>query len=721
MIVRRIHVRQFRKLTDQVLECGPGLNVIRGPNDAGKSTLHRAFWAALFPVKPSEAQSFGPWGEERPGEIVLDFEADGRLYRLRKDFRTRRTTLDVDGQVREGKAVEAEIGRILGLSSPKLFRATVHIGQWELAAVQEEKEEIGPRLAQIVSGGDRDATRVLRQLNSDLTHLEVGLRRPAATPGPLRRAADDVARLVAERDRLQREVDAVERAAAERDRLAARCADLERQVADDDALLEANRQLLELDRRCEELGRRAGELQSLLERVDAAAREVEAAEGAEDLRIPLPDDRVVATLHDALLRVERLRGELSQAEEALHLALAARAPTSVPGLLSGLASRASVVLLAGAAAAAVAGGLALVLAGRPGWAGAGLFGIGGLLALLALLGGYLGRTLRAQAAKREEEARAAVDQRRRALTEAERTTGAMLVDLGVASPAELEERLQRARAARDRLAKAREVLQALLAGRTREALAEEYREVAVALAAARAARDAPDLALRRLDASGFHRLQQDAERRRRELDASREALRQVEFQLDGRAPQEELARVEEALAAAQERYARLQRRAAVLRLTRDVLDEAYRDTIVPGKAQLEARAGDYLRALSHGVYDRISVDDHTLAPRVWVGPPKEWADVTAREIGSGAVDQCYLALRLALVDLLCPDRKPPLFLDDPFLAYDEERQASALRLLRDLARDRQIFLFTCRRVYDGYADRLIVLGQRAAGEHSAAS
>src|SRR5579884_2981116 len=394
MIVRRIHVRQFRKLTDQVLECGPGLNVIRGPNDAGKSTLHRAFWAALFPVKPSEAQSFGPWGEERPGEIVLDFEADGRLYRLRKDFRTRRTTLDVDGQVREGKAVEAEIGRILGLSSPKLFRATVHIGQWELAAVQEEKEEIGPRLAQIVSGGDRDATRVLRQLNSDLTHLEVGLRRPAATPGPLRRAADDVARLVAERDRLQREVDAVERAAAERDRLAARCADLERQVADDDALLEANRQLLELDRRCEELGRRAGELQSLLERVDAAAREVEAAEGAEDLRIPLPDDRVVATLHDALLRVERLRGELSQAEEALHLALAARAPTSVPGLLSGLASRASVVLLAGAAAAAVAGGLALVLAGRPGWAGAGLFGIGGLLALLALLGGYLGRTLR---------------------------------------------------------------------------------------------------------------------------------------------------------------------------------------------------------------------------------------------------------------------------------------------------------------------------------------
>jgi len=74
------------------------------------------------------------------------------------------------------------------------------------------------------------------------------------------------------------------------------------------------------------------------------------------------------------------------------------------------------------------------------------------------------------------------------------------------------------------------------------------------------------------------------------------------------------------------------------------------------------------------------------------------------------VEQCYLALRLALVDLLCLERRrPPVFLDDPFLAYDEERQASALRFLCDLAGERQIFLFTCRGVYDAYADRVLVL------------
>lgn len=709
MIVRRIHVRKFRKLLDQVLECGPGLNVIRGRNDAGKSTLHRAFCAALFPVRPKEADTFGPWGEDRPGEIVLEFEEDGRSYRLHKDFRSRKTTLEVDGQVLEGKAVETEVGRILGLTSLKLFRATVHIGQWELAAVQEEGEEIGTRLAQIVSGTDRDAVRVLRDLEGALRKMEVGLRGRAATPGPLKQAADEIARLTAVRDRLAQEVDAVERAAAERDRLAAQCAALERQVAEEEALLDANRSLLELDRRCEELGRRAAELRELLDRVDAAVREADAASRDEALRIPLPEERFVTALRDAQLRVERLRGELSAAEEALTSPReSARPPQAVLQSLW-------VTVLVGIAASFVVASAALLVSGRSGW-GLGLLGGAAGAALLAA---YLRGAIRAQAAHQEQlrreelAARETVETRRRDVEDAERAIASLLQEVGARSVEDLEGRIAASRAARERLERARALLDGLLGGRTREAIAEAYQEVAVELTSARAQRDAPDLALRRLEASQFHHLQQEVARHRSELDAVRERLRRLDFQLSGRAPQEELARVEELLEAAHARYARLHRHAAVLRLTRDVLDLAHRDTIVPGKAQLERLAGQYLRALTHGAYERIQVDDQSLAPRVWVGPPKEWADVTAREIGSGAVDQCYLALRLALVDLLCPDRRPPLFLDDPFLAYDEDRQASALQLLRHLAQNRQIFLFTCRRAYDGYADTLIVLDEDA--------
>ncbi|HBZ71515.1 MAG TPA: hypothetical protein DEP35_18045 [Deltaproteobacteria bacterium] len=171
--------------------------------------------------------------------------------------------------------------------------------------------------------------------------------------------------------------------------------------------------------------------------------------------------------------------------------------------------------------------------------------------------------------------------------------------------------------------------------------------------------------------------------------------------------------MEEELADVRARYGRADRLVKVLSLVREVLGEARSHTIVPGKALLEERASGYVRRLSGGAYARIAVDEQTLAPRVWIGPPKEWADVSAREIGSGGVDQCYLALRLALVDLLSNRPAPPLFLDDPFLAYDEERQEATMRFLKDLAGDRQIFLFTCRGVYDAHADQLIVLDEIA--------
>lgn len=196
-------------------------------------------------------------------------------------------------------------------------------------------------------------------------------------------------------------------------------------------------------------------------------------------------------------------------------------------------------------------------------------------------------------------------------------------------------------------------------------------------------------------------------------------MQRLEGRLAGRSPHEALARVEEELADTEGRLARQQRQVEALRLTHDVLDRAHRATIVPGRARLEELASGYLRRLSNGAYDRITVDELTLAPRVWVGPPKDWADVSAREIGSGGVDQCYLALRLGLADLLADGRQPPLFLDDPFLAYDDDRRASAMTFLRAIARGRQIFLFTCKTEYDPYADHIAVLGERPASAEPA--
>ena len=213
-----------------------------------------------------------------------------------------------------------------------------------------------------------------------------------------------------------------------------------------------------------------------------------------------------------------------------------------------------------------------------------------------------------------------------------------------------------------------------------------------------------------MDPAAYQRLGGEAKQRREGLERMKRDLQRLEGRLAMQSRYSDLAAVEEQIAELEARAARRARQMNALRLARNVLDAAHRETVVSGKAVLEEHAGRYLRELSGGAYERIQVDEQTLAPRVWVGGPKEWADVEAREVGSAGVHQCYLALRLALVDVLCGDRKPPLFLDDPFLAYDADRQASAITCLQAIARDRQIFLFTCRDVYDAAADRLIVLG-----------
>lgn len=721
MIIHQVRIRRFRKLRDRDLVCGPGLNVVYGRNDAGKSTLHLAFAAALYPVTPADVLTFAPWGEEQAGAIAIEFEADERRFVLHKDFRSRRVVLEGSGQrIEDAREVAREIGAMLGLEGGKLFRATAHIRQWELAAVENEGREIGARLAQIVTGGDANAVKILAKLDDRVKKLEVGLSRPANAPGPLKRDQDHVAALNAEEQRLTREIEEIERAAAERDRLVAQIAELEGRVADDAALLDANRELVRLDERSTALRRRAGELGSVLERIEQAARALEAAERDDAFPLAVPEPAALRQLQETEMKA-RLLDEAARRlpAEPAGGEVSAPTPKAMPLGPRGWAAVAAGGVFAGAAA------VALLVTGHH---AAGVL----LLALAVLLGGgAIVGSVRAGRAARDAARRAAVrdaerrrweheaaqrlNEARGMAREAAREFHALLEAMGLASVQEALDRVARRQDARARRTNAALVLQGLLGGRSADEIAAERGDVLLELEATDARRRQPDLALRRLDAEAFQRRLAEADQRRRQLDAARAALQRLEGRLSGRSHEEDRARVAEELAGVSARLARTRRYADVLRLTGEVLLEAHRRTIIPGRALLEERAGCYLRDLTAGAYDRVSVDPHTLVPRVWVGAPKDWTAVSAGELGSGAVDACYLALRLALVDVLCGDCRPPLFLDDPFLAYDAGRLAAAAAFLKGLARDREIFLFTCREDFHPYADHLIALDEAAAG------
>lgn len=84
----KIAVESFQAIQRAEVEFGPGLNVLYGPNDLGKSTLATAIRAALL-VAPSssEASNFRPWYADATPRVSLTFADDsGHFWKVSKRF-----------------------------------------------------------------------------------------------------------------------------------------------------------------------------------------------------------------------------------------------------------------------------------------------------------------------------------------------------------------------------------------------------------------------------------------------------------------------------------------------------------------------------------------------------------------------------------------------------------------------------------------------------------
>lgn len=104
------------------------------------------------------------------------------------------------------------------------------------------------------------------------------------------------------------------------------------------------------------------------------------------------------------------------------------------------------------------------------------------------------------------------------------------------------------------------------------------------------------------------------------------------------------------------------------------------------------KANEFLQAMTGGRYRlAVSEDGKSVYTTDAMHNKKD-----ARFWSSGTGDQVYLALRLAMALAFGRQLEPlPIVLDDIFVRFDEGRQKETLRFLMDLAKEQQIFLFTC--------------------------
>jgi hypothetical protein len=199
MNITRLRLENFRRHRDLEIGLVPGLNVVRGPNESGKTTIQRALEMALYRRPTSSSQDLDesrPWADSGADPAVeIDFEEEGIAGTLRKTFAGQRGTVELrigDATINDAAAVEAQVGRLTGLPSEKFFRATASIHHQELGGLTQDENTLRDRLQQSMSGADRGTYNARRKVEDAIRRYRT---EGPKNPGYLKVLRSDVERL----------------------------------------------------------------------------------------------------------------------------------------------------------------------------------------------------------------------------------------------------------------------------------------------------------------------------------------------------------------------------------------------------------------------------------------------------------------------------------------------------------------------------------------------
>jgi len=145
------------------------------------------------------------------------------------------------------------------------------------------------------------------------------------------------------------------------------------------------------------------------------------------------------------------------------------------------------------------------------------------------------------------------------------------------------------------------------------------------------------------------------------------------------------------LAQVNQQIARLEDTYAALTIAMQTLSNATQDLQRRFAPKIAQRAQELFSALTDGRYTKLN-----LGQDLSVNVSAEGEDTLHAALwrSEGTMDQLYLALRLAVAEELTPDA--PLVLDDALVRFDDVRLKTAMNILRETSKTKQILLFTCQ-------------------------
>jgi len=705
MYITRIALTDFGKFEQLTADFSPGLNLIKGPNEAGKSTLADAVTTALFidPVSEKEKVSASrKWGDNQGPILEALLNVDGHNYKLKRDFVQGKSSIEPEKTGMPGGDfgdINSWLSDKIGMPSDEVFQSTACVNQGEIDHIDDSIEAIKDKLESLATRGKEEqaASSTIKKIKEQIELLK-------------NRQSEGSALLVLEQE-LQYNIDKLERDITT---LKGKRIDLIQVETANQNLredLHGRKKKLEYAEKAGAVIARADELMAEIDKLQkqiTTAKEIlKKVEGLKSQysglkRISKDDlgdiEQTDSSLNHLRPKCAELEEDTREAEE--DLASFKVGSISIALTLIGLAGTGFFTAYYYIPALTVL--FPFLMPNL--W-----YFLGGSGALFALgISFVLSRKqhksyLRKKVAKysgKLETFRAEIEER-------ESKLNTMLENYLVTSVDELKKNQWKFEELEKQIETETAKYNETVAGNTLSNLEKRLEDLQT---------ESQDMAGENEKLSQYFMEGADLQKQKLVVNEMEERMKDLEREKSSLLQQIEMAEGgSELLASYIERMERLkQEREAIthklkiLELTLQCIEEARQNVLISKLEILNNRTSEILDGLTGSRYSKVRFDKSNLKFQVWSDEKGDWVD-PEKWLSAGTVDQIYLAARLALSDLISEEKNSILILDDPFSSYDSGRLENAMKVLKSLALDHQIFLLTSHDYYDKWADSTITL------------
>lgn len=185
MIIKRFTIKNFGKIHDKTMELSPGINVLYGENESGKTTVHTFLKSMLYGIQRQRGRAaktdvyntYEPWENPAVYGGTLWFENGGRNFRLGRNFyktdQSSELLCEDDGELLDVE--QGDLDAVLGGVSEAVYENTVSVGQLKSVTGQNLVREVQNYMASYQGTGDSsvDLGRAMQMLKMSRKGFQV--------------------------------------------------------------------------------------------------------------------------------------------------------------------------------------------------------------------------------------------------------------------------------------------------------------------------------------------------------------------------------------------------------------------------------------------------------------------------------------------------------------------------------------------------------------------